>query len=63
MRRARELTQTPEVRKATSLQSLQHPPTNKGLLGKGWTENQRHHFANKGPYSQGYGFPSGHVWM
>ena len=22
----------------------------------------RHHFANKGPSSQGYGFPSGHVW-
>ena len=24
---------------------------------------QRHYFANKGPSSQGYGFPSGHVWM
>ena len=23
----------------------------------------RHYFANKGPSSQGYGFPSGHVWM
>ena len=23
----------------------------------------RHHFANKGPSSQGYGFSSGHVWM
>ena len=23
----------------------------------------RHYFANKGPYSQGYGFFSGHVWM
>ena len=22
----------------------------------------RHHFANKGPYSQSYGFPSNHVW-
>ena len=22
----------------------------------------RHHFANKGPNSQGYGFPSSHVW-
>ena len=22
---------------------------------------QRHHFANKGPYSQSYGFSSGHV--
>ena len=25
------------------------------------TEKQRHHSANKGPYSQGYGLPSGHV--
>ena len=23
----------------------------------------RHYFANKGPSSQGYGFPSAHVWM
>ena len=23
----------------------------------------RHYFANKGPSSQGDGFPSGHVWM
>ena len=23
----------------------------------------RHYFANKGPSSQGYGFPSSHVWM
>ena len=22
-----------------------------------------HHFANKGPYSQSYGFSSSHVWM
>ena len=26
-------------------------------------EKQRHYVANKGPSSQGYGFPSGHVWM
>ena len=26
-------------------------------------KQQRHHFANKGPYSQSYGFSSGHVWM
>ena len=26
-------------------------------------KNQRHYFANKGPSSQGYGFPSSHVWM
>ena len=24
-------------------------------------KTQRHHFANKGPCSQSYGFPSGHV--
>ena len=24
---------------------------------------QRYHFADKGPYSQSYGFPSCHVWM
>ena len=26
-------------------------------------KRQRHHFVNKGPSSQGYGFSSGHVWM
>ena len=26
-------------------------------------KNQKHHFANKGPSSQGYGFSSSHVWM
>ena len=26
-------------------------------------EKQRHHFADKGPYSQSYGFSSGRVWM
>ena len=26
-------------------------------------KKQRHHFANKGLYSQGYGFSSSHVWM
>ena len=26
-------------------------------------KKQTHHFANKGPYSQGYGFSSSHVWM
>ena len=41
-------------------------------LGKLWEQggiprqhikNQRHHFANKGPHSQSYGFSSSHVWM
>ena len=27
------------------------------------TKKQRHHFANKGPYSQSYGFSSSHVQM
>ena len=26
-------------------------------------KKQRHYFANKGPSSQNYGFPSSHVWM
>ena len=26
-------------------------------------KNQRHYFANKGPYSQSCGFPSSHVWI
>ena len=26
-------------------------------------KKQRHHFANKDPYSQSYGFSSNHVWM
>ena len=26
-------------------------------------KKQKHHFADKGPYTQSYGFSSGHVWM
>ena len=26
-------------------------------------KKQKHHLADKGPYSQGYGLPSSHVWM
>ena len=26
-------------------------------------KKQRHHFANKGPYTQSYNFSSSHVWM
>ena len=26
-------------------------------------KKQRHYFASKGPFSQGYDFSSGHVWM
>ena len=28
-----------------------------------WVKKQRHHFDNKGPYSQGYGLSSGHIWL
>ena len=28
-----------------------------------YIKKQRHHFANKGPYGQNYGFPSSRVWM
>ena len=36
-----------------------------GKLDKhGWyVKKQRHHFADKGQYSQNYGFSSSHVWM
>ena len=27
------------------------------------SKKQRHYFANKGPFGQGYGFSSGHAWM
>ena len=33
------------------------------LLGRKAITNQRHRFADKGPYSQIYGFSNGHVWM
>ena len=26
-------------------------------------KKQRHYLTTEGPYSQGYGFSSGHVWM
>ena len=28
-----------------------------------WVKRQRHHFAEKCPYSQSYGFSSSHIWM
>ena len=34
------------------------PPGKPRVLKK-----QRHHFSDKGPYSQSYGFSSSHVWM
>ena len=46
-----------EIKKTLTLwkKSYEHPRQH--------IEKQRHDFANKGPSSQGYGFPSGHVWM
>ena len=35
----------------------------KQRLKKKKKKKQRHHFANKGPTSQGYGFSSSQVWM
>ena len=28
-----------------------------------YVEKQRHDSADKSPYSQGYGLPSGHIWL
>ena len=32
-------------------------------LSRQHIKKQRYYFFNKGPSSQGYGFPSSHVWM
>ena len=37
---------------------LPSPITNLDIIKK-----QKHYFANKGPYSQSYGFSSSHVWI
>ena len=34
----------------------------KPMINLGSALKQRQHFPNKGPYSQGYGFSSSHVW-
>ena len=40
------------------------PPRERGCNKPGQhIQKQRHHFANKGPYSQSYGFSSSHIWM
>ena len=33
------------------------------LKSRQHTKKQRHYFADKGPYSESYGFSSSHVWM
>ena len=35
----------------------------KSALKSQHIKKQRHYFVNKGPYSQVYGFSSGHIWM
>ena len=44
------------------------PPTSQGQINvppkpRQCIKKQRHHFADKGPFSQSYGFSSSHVWM
>ena len=41
-----------------------HAPWKKGYdKPRQWIKKQRHYFANKGPYSQSYGFSSSRVQM
>ena len=40
-----------------------HPWKNSYEKPRQCIKKQRHYFADKGPYSQSYGFPSSHVWM
>ena len=35
----------------------------KAMTNLGCVRKQTHHSADKNPYSQGYGLPSGHVWL
>ena len=56
--------------KITTDSDCSHEIKSRLLLGRKVMTNldsilkkQRHYFANKGPSSQGYGFPFGHVWM
>ena len=55
--------------KITADDDRSHEIKRHSLLGRKVMTNldsifkSRHCFANKGPSSQGYGFPSGHVWM
>ena len=56
--------------KITADHDCSHEIKRCSLLGRNAVTNlysilkkQRHHFANKGLYSQSYGFSSSHVWM
>ena len=44
-----------EIKRRLFLESYDKP--------KQYIKNQSHHFANKDPYSQNYGFSNSHVWM
>jgi len=44
-----------EIKRCLFLESYDKP--------KQYIKKQSHHFANKGPYSQNYGFSNSHVWM
>ena len=44
-----------EIKRRLLLESFDQPKQN--------IKKKRHYFANKGSSSQGYGFPSGHVWI
>ena len=50
------------VTEAMKLKSLTPWKKSYGQPGQ-HIKKQRHYFANKGPPSQVYGFPSSHVWM
>ena len=50
------LTASVKLKDACSLKKILDKP-------RQYIKKQRHHFAEKGPYSQSYGFPSSHVWM
>ena len=45
-----------EIRRLASCQESDDKP-------RQCAEKQRHYTADKGPYSQGHGLPSGHVWL
>ena len=42
---------------------LKDTPWKKSYKARQCIEKQRHYFADKSPFSQGYGFSSSHVWM
>ena len=56
--------------KITADGDFSHEIKRRLLLGRkamtnldGHVKKQRHYFANKGPYTQSFGFSGSHVWM